>query len=92
MLCVLEDNRVVCPSNLRNNLFTVGALDNTDHNLTSTTAQGSFHGTAISVFQFPTVMGSAEIGLLSHQREIYLSIPYQIAIPMCQLSPVKLIS
>ena len=31
-----------------------GALDNLDHNPSSTTAQGSFHGTGISVFQFPT--------------------------------------
>ena len=43
---------------MRKNLFTVGALDNIDHNLTSTTAQGSFHGTGISVFQFPTVHNS----------------------------------
>ena len=55
-LCArFEDDDIVCPSQLRKNLFTVGALDNIDHNLTSTTAQGSFHGTGISVFQFPTV-------------------------------------
>ena len=58
-LCTrFEDDDVVCPSQLRKNLFTVGALDNVDHNLTSTTAQGSFHGTGISVFQFPTVDNS----------------------------------
>lgn len=45
---------VVCPVSLRSGLFTVGALDNLDHNPSSTTAQGSFHGTGISVFQFPT--------------------------------------
>ena len=39
---------------MRKGLFTVGALDNLDYNPPSTTAQGSFHGTAISVFQFPT--------------------------------------
>ena len=55
-LCArFEDDDIVCPSQLRKNIFTVGALDNIDHNLTSTTAQGSFHGTGISVFQFPTV-------------------------------------
>ena len=44
-LCTrFEDDDVVCPSHLHKNLFTVGALDNIDHNL-STTAQGSFHGT-----------------------------------------------
>lgn len=45
---------VVCPPNQRLGLFTVGALDNIDHNPSSTTSQGSFHGTDISVFQFPT--------------------------------------
>ena len=35
-------------------LFTVGALDNLDHNPSSTTSQSSFHGTGISLFQFPT--------------------------------------
>ena len=34
--------------------FTVGALDNIDYNPSSTTAQGSFHGTGISLFQFPS--------------------------------------
>lgn len=29
-------------------------MDNIDHNPSSTSAQGSFHGTGISVFQFPT--------------------------------------
>lgn len=32
----------------------MGAFDNIDHNPSSTTAQGSFHGTGISVFQFTT--------------------------------------
>ena len=47
-------DNIVCPSNLRHGLYTVGALDNIDHNPSSTTSQGSFHGTGISVFQFPT--------------------------------------
>ncbi len=34
-------------------LFTVGALDNSDHNPNSTTAVKSFYGTGISLFQFP---------------------------------------
>jgi hypothetical protein len=44
----------VCPLNLKKGLFTIGAIDNIDHNPSSTTAQGSFHGTGISPFQFPT--------------------------------------
>ncbi|KAG1676996.1 hypothetical protein GQR58_014039 [Nymphon striatum] len=45
---------LVCPSQLRKGLFTVGALDNIDYNPSSTTAKDSFHGTGISIFQFPT--------------------------------------
>jgi hypothetical protein len=40
---------LVCPGNLRKNVFTTGALDNLDWDPSSTTATGSFHGTAISV-------------------------------------------
>ena len=48
------DEGAVCPSNLRLHLFTTAAVDNIDHNPTSTTAQDSFHGTGISLFQQPT--------------------------------------
>ena len=53
-----EKQGIVCPPNLRKGLFTVGALENLDHNPSSTTSQDSFHGTAISVFQFPSVSNS----------------------------------
>ena len=49
-----EQQDLVCPFSLRRGLFTVGALDNIDHNPSATTAQGAFHGTAVSIFQFPT--------------------------------------
>ncbi len=49
-----KDKGAVVPAQLRRGLFTVRALDNLDHNPSSTTAKGSFHGTAISLFQFPT--------------------------------------
>ena len=48
-----QDN-VVCPPNLRKGIFTISAVDNIDHNTSSTTASDSFHGTGISVFQQPT--------------------------------------
>ena len=51
---------VVCPVHLRQGLFTVGALDNLDHNPSSTTAKDSFHGTGISLFQFPTKSGKGQ--------------------------------
>ena len=49
-----KEDGVVSPACLRKVLFTVGALDNLDHNPSSTTSQSSFHGTGISLFQFPT--------------------------------------
>ena len=49
-----KEDGVVVPANLRKGLFTVGALDNIDHNPSSTTAVGAFHGCGISLFQFPT--------------------------------------
>ena len=49
----IEDG-VVSPACLRKGLFTVGALDNLGHNPSSTTSLTSFHGTGISLFQFPT--------------------------------------
>lgn len=46
-----ESEGVVCPLILRKNLFTTAAVDNLDHNPSSTTAHGAFHGTGISLFQ-----------------------------------------
>ena len=48
-----EREGVVCPSKVRVELFTTSAVDNIDHNTSSTSAQGSFHGTAISLVQHP---------------------------------------
>ena len=49
-----EEDGVVAPACLQKGLFTVGVLDNLDHNPSSTTSVDSFHGTGISLFQFPT--------------------------------------
>ena len=50
-----ENEEVVCPTKLRRELFTTAAVDNIDHNPSSTGAHGSFHGTATSIAQHPTV-------------------------------------
>ena len=47
--------QVVFPPALKSNVFTTAGLDNIDHNPSSTTAEGSFHGTGISLFQHPTI-------------------------------------
>lgn len=49
-----REEQVVCPSILKKSLFTTSAVDNIDHNPSSTTATGSLHGTAISLFQHVT--------------------------------------
>lgn len=49
-----RDENVVCPANLKKNIFTMAALDNIDFKSTSNTSAFEFHGTGISVFQCPT--------------------------------------
>ena len=49
-----EEENLVCPANFRKGLTTISALDNLDHNPSATSAQGSFHGTGISIFQLPS--------------------------------------
>ena len=48
---IYKNDKVVCPTTLRNGLFTTGNLDNIDHNPSSTSARSSFHGTAMSLTQ-----------------------------------------
>ena len=45
---------VVTHACLQKEVFTIGALDNFDHNPSSTTVVDAFHGFGISLFQFPT--------------------------------------
>ena len=47
-------------------MFTVGTLDNYDHDPSSTTAHESFHGTSISIFHFPN---EAKLGI---NRDMHL--------------------
>ena len=55
-----EEDGVVTPACLQKGLFTVGVLDNLDHNPSSTTAVDAFHGTGVSLFHFPTKANSGE--------------------------------
>ena len=48
---MFKKENVVCPPALRRGIFTVAALDNFDHNPSSTSAKTSLHGTSISMFQ-----------------------------------------
>ena len=67
---LFEEDGVVCPTNLREGLFTTGNLDNLDHNPSSTSAQTAFHGTAISLTQHITVDIT---GTERHQNRVLLS-------------------
>ena len=49
MCLQFEEEGVVCPAHLRKVLHTAGALDNLDHNPSSTTAQGSLHEKAATL-------------------------------------------
>ncbi|CAB3987893.1 Hypothetical predicted protein [Paramuricea clavata] len=55
-----EADGFVVPACLKKGVFTVGALDNSDHNPSSMTAASSFHGTGISLFQLPTISNPGE--------------------------------
>ena len=49
-----KEDGVVIPACVRKGVFTVGVLDNLDHNPSSTTAVDAIHGTGTSLLQFPT--------------------------------------
>ena len=49
-----QEEGEVCPPILRKRLFTTADMDNIDHNPTATTATTYFHGTSVSLFQYPT--------------------------------------
>src|SRR6218665_1375665 len=63
-----QSEGVVCPSQLCKGLFLVVALDNIDHNPSSTTTHSSFHGSGISIIQFPTVNNQ---GICREALELY---------------------
>ena len=77
----------VCPPELKVGLFTNAAVDNIDHNPSSTSAHDAFHGTALSLFQHPnkdnggvpqhvaTHIDAAIKGPIACLPETYTSIP-----------------
>ena len=99
------EDGVVYPAFLRKGLFTVGALDNLDHNPSSTTSLTSFHGTGISLFQLPTKSRPGEsrtpIAIPPHGNEkhslpgSYASVPAVALkttagmVPECDVFPVE---
>ena len=64
-----ESDGTVCPLILRKNLFTTAAMDNLDHNPSSTTCQDAFHGTGISLFQNRV---AASDGIMRQNTELHV--------------------
>ena len=64
-LCSLyHREKVVCPPEVKCSLFTTAAVDNIDHNPSSTSSHDAFHGTCISLSQhIPTVTIVVFLGL-----------------------------
>ena len=46
-----QKEELVCPKSLKKDSYTMGAIDNIDHNPSSTTSKHSFYGTGISILQ-----------------------------------------
>ena len=67
---VIDQFEDVCPTILREGLFTTRNLDNLDHNPTSTSAQTAYHGTALSLTQHITFETT---GTERHQNRPLLS-------------------
>ena len=80
LLCKLYDvQRSACPPRLQENIFTVSAIDNLDHNPSSSTAKDSFHGTGISIFQFQINQDDSfkfELSKTSRNNDSPPSLPY----------------
>jgi len=84
-----ENEGSVCPSTLRDKLFTTGNLDNIDRNPSSTSSLDYFHGTVISITQHvtndnPGVLGSfRRFPKTETSQSRNLSSHYQSHVLMC---------
>ena len=53
-----EQEGAVIPGSLRTGLFTIGAKDNIDKNARCTVSKSHYHGTSLSLFQFPSTLNN----------------------------------
>ena len=99
--------RAVCLPSLKGSHFTTGAVDNIDHDPSSTSTHDSFHGTGISLFQHPDTNISevhrvvftmpddmATKGTIAWLPETYTSIPLYLPdkIHLCQVQAEQSVS
>ena len=83
-----NDEKIVCPPSLYSGEFTVAAIDNIDHNPTSSTAQQSFHGTSISIFQYPEVPQPKSIQF-DYRPDLVQGYTSQLPLSYTEILPTK---
>ena len=70
--------KIVCLPTLKSNVFATAALDNIEHSPSSTTTEGYFYGTGISLFQHPTMKNRGverDIGKTDSLKRKLLQLP-----------------
>ena len=65
-----KETDTIFPPKLQKKGFTIAAVDNIEHNTSSITAISSFHGTSISLIQYPTVEGKGVENARFKQRNL----------------------
>ena len=73
----------VCPPELKCGLFTTAAIDNIDHNPSSTSAHDAFHGTAQSLFQHPNKDNSGVHQVVVTRSDTAIKGPIACISPNC---------
>ena len=74
-----SDNKVL-PSALRKGIFTIFVDDNVDKNSSSVDATENFHGTGVTVMQFPTVETPGQ----QRQRKRFLELTSDERVQVCK--------
>ena len=83
---MFHTEQVVCLPTLHGGVFTTAAMDNIDHNPSSTTTKDLFHGIGISLIQDTTmanegvvcgivITGSSSVKTVKHLPQYYTEVP-----------------
>ena len=63
----IDEMGLVCPKNLKPNIFTTGAMDKYRPQFDFIAAQNHFHGTSVSVFQHSTVKSHLQVQAITNR-------------------------
>ena len=76
---------------MKKDLYSFGAIDNADYNPSSTTTQSAFHGTTLSMIQFPTKDNPGTVRepiVIDPQNKTRSSMPdFYMTVPVVRLKP-----